>query len=81
MTSAIASAVDDALTEFGVVIRELPIEPKRIVESTGECDMKFVKNAWYVAAESHEVADGLIGRTICDRPVVLFRTNTVRRRP
>ena len=35
--------------------------------------MKFVKNAWYVAAESHEVADDLIGRTICDRPVVLFR--------
>ena len=29
MTSAIASAVDDALTDFGVVIRELPIEPKR----------------------------------------------------
>tara|TARA_B100000676_G_scaffold146568_1_gene144878 strand:- start:12109 stop:13125 length:1017 start_codon:yes stop_codon:yes gene_type:complete len=35
--------------------------------------MKFVKNAWYVAAESHEVADDLIGRTICDRSVVLFR--------
>ena len=35
--------------------------------------MKFVKNAWYVAAESHEVADNLIGRTICDRSVVLFR--------
>ena len=36
VTSAIASAVDDALTEFGVVIRELPIEPKRIVEMIRE---------------------------------------------
>ena len=33
----------------------------------------FVKNAWYVAAESHEVADDLLGRTICGDPVVLFR--------
>ena len=32
VTSAIASAVDDALAPFGVVVRELPIEPKRIVE-------------------------------------------------
>ncbi|MGB0630580.1 MAG: xanthine dehydrogenase family protein molybdopterin-binding subunit [Alphaproteobacteria bacterium] len=36
VTSAIASAVDDALSEFGVVIRELPIEPKRIVEMIKE---------------------------------------------
>ena len=36
VTSAIASAVDDALTDFGVVIRELPIEPKRIVEMIRE---------------------------------------------
>jgi phenylpropionate dioxygenase-like ring-hydroxylating dioxygenase large terminal subunit len=33
----------------------------------------FVKNAWYVAAESHEVADGVLSRTICGDPVVLFR--------
>ena len=32
VTSAIASAIDDALTPFGVIIRELPIEPKRLVE-------------------------------------------------
>ncbi|MEC9206898.1 MAG: molybdopterin cofactor-binding domain-containing protein, partial [Pseudomonadota bacterium] len=32
VTSAIASAVDDALSEFGIVIRDLPIEPKRVVE-------------------------------------------------
>ena len=32
VTSAIASAVDDALWEFGIVIRDLPIEPKRVVE-------------------------------------------------
>lgn len=35
--------------------------------------MNFVKNAWYVAAESHELGDGLLGRTICSEPVVLFR--------
>ncbi|MBT6286508.1 MAG: hypothetical protein HOI96_15175 [Rhodospirillaceae bacterium] len=32
VTSAIASAVDDALSPFGVVVRDLPIEPKRIAE-------------------------------------------------
>lgn len=32
VTSAVASAVDDALSEFGIVIRDLPIEPKRVVE-------------------------------------------------
>lgn len=32
VTSAIASAVDDALSPFGVVVRELPIEPARLVE-------------------------------------------------
>ncbi len=32
VTSAIASAIDDALSPFGVVVRELPIEPARIVE-------------------------------------------------
>ncbi len=36
VTSAIASAVDDALSDFGVVIRELPIEPTRIVEMIRE---------------------------------------------
>lgn len=36
--------------------------------------MKFLKNTWYAAAESHEVADGLLARTICNEPVVLFRT-------
>lgn len=32
VTSVIASAVDDALAPFGVVVRDLPIEPKRLVE-------------------------------------------------
>ena len=36
VTSAIASAVDDALSPFGVVVRELPIEPKRIIEMINE---------------------------------------------
>jgi vanillate O-demethylase monooxygenase subunit len=33
----------------------------------------FMKNCWYVAAWDHELADGLLARTILDRPVVLFR--------
>jgi phenylpropionate dioxygenase-like ring-hydroxylating dioxygenase large terminal subunit len=37
--------------------------------------MTFLKNTWYVAAESHEVTDGVLGRTICGEPVVLFRTD------
>ena len=35
--------------------------------------MSFIKNAWYVAAESRELADDLLGRVICGDPVVLFR--------
>jgi phenylpropionate dioxygenase-like ring-hydroxylating dioxygenase large terminal subunit len=34
----------------------------------------FLKNAWYVAAWAHELADGApLGRTFLDKPVVLFR--------
>jgi carbon-monoxide dehydrogenase large subunit len=36
VTSAIASAVDDALSPFGVVVRELPIEPARLVQMIRE---------------------------------------------
>ena len=36
--------------------------------------MNFIKNSWYVAAESHEVTNKLRGRTICGDPVVLFRS-------
>ena len=32
------------------------------------------KNAWYAAAWDHEVGAGLLARTICDTPVVLYRT-------
>ena len=35
--------------------------------------MPFLKNSWYVAAQSHEITDGVLGRTICGDPVVLFR--------
>lgn len=35
--------------------------------------MIFIKNAWYVAAESHELTGDLLGRTICGDPIVLFR--------
>ena len=34
----------------------------------------FIKNAWYVAAQSLELADSVLGRVICGDPVVMFRT-------
>ena len=34
----------------------------------------FVRNAWYVAAWSHEVGHALLARRICDEPVCLYRT-------
>ena len=36
VTSAIASAVEDALSPFGIIIQDLPIEPARIVEMIRE---------------------------------------------
>lgn len=38
-------------------------------------ELPFLLNCWYVAAWSHEVADGAcLGRQLLDRPVVLWRT-------
>ena len=34
----------------------------------------FIRNAWYVAAWSHELGEALLARTICDEDVVLYRT-------
>ena len=34
----------------------------------------YLRNRWYVAAWAHELDGGPLGRTIMDRPVVLFRT-------
>jgi phenylpropionate dioxygenase-like ring-hydroxylating dioxygenase large terminal subunit len=34
----------------------------------------YLRNAWYVAAWPREVTDKPLARTICDEPVVLFRT-------
>jgi phenylpropionate dioxygenase-like ring-hydroxylating dioxygenase large terminal subunit len=34
----------------------------------------FPREQWYVAAYSHEVGDDLFARTICNEPVVLYRT-------
>jgi phenylpropionate dioxygenase-like ring-hydroxylating dioxygenase large terminal subunit len=34
----------------------------------------FMRNAWYVAAESGEVSRAPLARTICGEPVILFRT-------
>ncbi len=36
--------------------------------------MTFVRNAWYAAARSDEVADRPLARTYLDEPVVLFRS-------
>lgn len=33
----------------------------------------FVRNAWYVAAWSHELDAGLVGRTIMNQPIVFYR--------
>jgi phenylpropionate dioxygenase-like ring-hydroxylating dioxygenase large terminal subunit len=33
----------------------------------------FVRNAWYIAAWSDEVAERPLGRRILDEPIVLFR--------
>ncbi|RAY11007.1 aromatic ring-hydroxylating dioxygenase subunit alpha [Actinomadura craniellae] len=37
--------------------------------------MGFARNQWYVAAYGEEVGDGLLARTICGEPVVLYRTS------
>ena len=34
----------------------------------------FIRNAWYVAARSEEIADKPLGRTICNEKIVLFRS-------
>ena len=33
----------------------------------------YLRNCWYVAAMAGEIADGLLARTVLDRPLVLFR--------
>jgi len=33
----------------------------------------FITNAWYMAAWASEVTTGVLARTLCNRPVVLFR--------
>lgn len=35
---------------------------------------KYVRNAWYAAAASHEVRGELLARTLLEEPLVLFRT-------
>ncbi len=38
--------------------------------------MPFLKNTWYVAAHANELDnDALVGRTICNQKVVMFRTS------
>ena len=33
----------------------------------------FIKNAWYIAAWSHQITSSPLARTICNEPVVLYR--------
>ena len=35
---------------------------------------QFPRNQWYVAAYGREIGDGLFARTVCDEPLVLWRT-------
>ncbi|MBE1535913.1 aromatic ring-hydroxylating dioxygenase subunit alpha [Actinomadura algeriensis] len=36
--------------------------------------MVFARNQWYVVAYGEEVGDGLLARTVCGEPLVLYRT-------
>ena len=36
----------------------------------------FLRNYWYVAAESHEVGEAPLGRTFLGEPVVLYRKSS-----
>ena len=36
----------------------------------------FIKNAWYIAAWSHQITSSPLARTICNEPVVLYRQHT-----
>lgn len=38
----------------------------------------FIRNAWYVAAQPHEVGRSLLQRWICGEPVVMYRTEAGR---
>jgi vanillate O-demethylase monooxygenase subunit len=50
--------------------RELEDSKKKLIGGT------YLRNAWYVAAWSDDLADGqLLGRTILKQPVVLYRTS------
>ena len=40
---------------------------------TREAIQPFVRNAWYIAAWSEELDDGLLARTIMNQPIVLYR--------
>ena len=36
----------------------------------------FADNQWYVAAFADEIGEGVLGRTICSKPMVLYRTSS-----
>lgn len=37
--------------------------------------MAFIRNAWYVVAHANELDEGLVTRTICNEPIVMYRTS------
>jgi phenylpropionate dioxygenase-like ring-hydroxylating dioxygenase large terminal subunit len=46
-----------------------------LAEKPAREDRMWIRNAWYVAAWTHEIEPGRIhARTIIDRPLVLYRT-------
>ncbi len=38
--------------------------------------MPFLKNTWYVAANSHELDEAMVSRMICNQQIVMYRTST-----
>jgi vanillate O-demethylase monooxygenase subunit len=47
-----------------------------IANLPGDRRMPFLNNTWYVAANDHEFDQGLVSRTICNQPIVMFRTGS-----
>ncbi|HZN31013.1 MAG TPA: Rieske 2Fe-2S domain-containing protein, partial [Xanthobacteraceae bacterium] len=56
------------MTRAAELDRELADSKKKMISRT------YLRNAWYVAAWSDDLAEGqLLGRTILKEPVVLYR--------
>ncbi|MBT6284767.1 MAG: hypothetical protein HOI96_06250, partial [Rhodospirillaceae bacterium] len=40
---------------------------------TRKANQPFVRNAWYIAAWSEELDNGILARTIMNQPMVIYR--------